>query len=182
MYWHCYHCVPTLLPQCTDTVTTMYRHCNLESLSYQNTLSENFSCNQLTWPYTVRSLLQYPTLRFSEHCPQTELLHRCCLTCKTSKQSLLFLFYKLLWLRCNATNLRHCLPSVYSVTTSLHVSGLLVAHHQEVTMYIRDNWYVLYMLVDRQQATRRTARTNCHIYTLLPPDDGLLASLKHVDV
>jgi hypothetical protein len=26
----------------------------------------------------------------------------------------------------------------------------------------------------------RTARTYCHIYTLLPPDDGLLASLKHV--
>jgi transcriptional regulator len=28
------------------------------------------------------------------------------------------------------------LSSVYSVTTHLHVSGLLVAHHQEVTMYI----------------------------------------------
>jgi hypothetical protein len=29
---------------------------------------------------------------------------------------------------------------------------------------------------------RRTTRTNCHIYTLLPPDDGLLASPKHVEV
>jgi hypothetical protein len=29
---------------------------------------------------------------------------------------------------------------------------------------------------------RRTTRTNCHIYTLLPPDDGLLASRKHVEV
>jgi hypothetical protein len=29
---------------------------------------------------------------------------------------------------------------------------------------------------------RRTASTNCHIYTLLPPDDGLLASSKHVEV
>jgi hypothetical protein len=28
----------------------------------------------------------------------------------------------------------------------------------------------------------RTTRTNCYIYTLLPPDDGLLASPKHVEV
>jgi hypothetical protein len=27
-----------------------------------------------------------------------------------------------------------------------------------------------------------TVVVNCHIYTLLPPDDGLLASLKHVAV
>jgi hypothetical protein len=53
----------------------------------------------------------------------------------------------------------HYLSSVYSVTIPLHVSGLLVAHHQEV-------WA-------RRQQLRRTTRTNCHIYTLLPPDDGL---------
>jgi hypothetical protein len=29
---------------------------------------------------------------------------------------------------------------------------------------------------------KRTTRTNCGIYTLLPPDDGLLASPKHVEV
>jgi hypothetical protein len=29
---------------------------------------------------------------------------------------------------------------------------------------------------------RRTTRTNCRIYTLLPPDYGLLASPKHVEV
>jgi hypothetical protein len=29
---------------------------------------------------------------------------------------------------------------------------------------------------------KRTTRTNCSIYTLLPPDDGQLASLKHVEV
>jgi hypothetical protein len=29
---------------------------------------------------------------------------------------------------------------------------------------------------------RRTTRTNCHIYTLLPPDDGQLASPKHEEV
>jgi hypothetical protein len=47
---------------------------------------------------------------------------------------------------CNETNLMHYLSSVYWVTTPLHVSGLLVAHHQEVAMYICDNWYVLYVL------------------------------------
>jgi hypothetical protein len=41
---------------------------------------------------------------------------------------------------CNETNLMHYLSSVYSVTIPLHVSGLLVAHHQEVTMYIYKNW------------------------------------------
>jgi hypothetical protein len=50
----------------------------------------------------------------------------------------------------NETNLMHYLSSVYSVTIPLHVSGLLVAHHQEVAMY-----------------------------TLLPPDDGQLSSPKH---
>jgi hypothetical protein len=38
--------------------------------------------------------------------------------------------------------------SVYSVTIPLHVAGWLVAHHQEVTMYICNSWYVLYVLVD----------------------------------
>jgi hypothetical protein len=37
---------------------------------------------------------------------------------------------------CYETNLKHYLFSVYSVTIPLHFSGLLVAHHQEVTMYI----------------------------------------------
>jgi hypothetical protein len=49
---------------------------------------------------------------------------------------------------CNETNLMHYLSSVYSLTILLHVSGLIVARHQEVTMYICDNWYVLYILVD----------------------------------
>jgi hypothetical protein len=44
------------------------------------------------------------------------------------------------------------LSSVYSVTIPLHALGLLVAHHQEVTMYICNNWYVMYVLVDCQQA------------------------------
>jgi hypothetical protein len=35
---------------------------------------------------------------------------------------------------CNDANLMHYVSLVYSFTISLHVSGLLVAHHQEVTI------------------------------------------------
>jgi hypothetical protein len=52
---------------------------------------------------------------------------------------------------CNKINLVHYLLSVYLVTIRLHVSILLVAHHQEVTMYICNNWY-LYVLVDCRRA------------------------------
>jgi hypothetical protein len=89
---------------------------------------------------------------------------------------------------CNVTNLMHYLPSVYSFTIALHVSGLLVAHHQDVAMYISNNGYVFYVLVDCRWAwtpdseLKLTTRANCHTYTLLPPDDGLLASPKHVEV
>jgi hypothetical protein len=74
----------------------------------------------------------------------------------------------------------HCLSSVYSVTIPVHVLGLLVAHCQEVRVYICDSWYVLYVLVDCRCAC--PTYTNCCMYTLLRPDDGLLASLKHVEV
>jgi hypothetical protein len=53
---------------------------------------------------------------------------------------------------CNETNPMRYLSSLYWVTTPLHVSGLLVAHHQEIAMYICDNWYVLYVLVDCRRA------------------------------
>jgi hypothetical protein len=55
----------------------------------------------------------------------------------------------------------HYLSSVYSVTTPLHVWGLLVAHHQEVTMYICDNLYVLYVVVDCQYNTCQLSHTWC---------------------
>jgi hypothetical protein len=77
-----------------------------------------------------------------------------------------------------SVSVSNCLSSVYSVTIPLHASGMLVDHHQEVAIYIYDNWYVLYVLTESQ--LKRTTRTNCHIYTLLPPDDGLLTSPKHV--
>jgi hypothetical protein len=58
---------------------------------------------------------------------------------------------------CNETDLMHFVSSVYSVTTPLHISGLLVAHHQGVTIYtcICNKWYVLYVLVDCQLAWLR---------------------------
>jgi hypothetical protein len=56
-------------------------------------------------------------------------------------------------------------------------------------MYICNKWYVLYFSVDYPLASwpavsqlKRTTRTNCCIYTLLPPDDGQIASQKHVEI
>jgi hypothetical protein len=69
---------------------------------------------------------------------------------------------------CNETNLMHYLSSVYSVTIPLHVSGLLVAHHQEVAMYI----WTICMCWPTNSQLWCTTRTNCHIYALLLPDDG----------
>jgi hypothetical protein len=89
---------------------------------------------------------------------------------------------------CNETNLMQYVSSVYTDTIPLHVLGSLVAHHQEVTMYICNKWYMLYVLVDCPIPTRpadsqlkRTTCTICCIYTLLLPDDGQLASPKHVE-
>jgi hypothetical protein len=64
-------------------------------------------------------------------------------------------YYYYYYYACNETNFMHYLSSVYSVTIPLHVSDLLVAHHQEVTMCMCDNWYVLYVLVDSRRAARR---------------------------
>jgi hypothetical protein len=69
---------------------------------------------------------------------------------------------------CNETNLMHYLSSVYSVTIPLHVSGLLVVHHQEIAMYMCDEWYVLCFLVE----CRRTGRNG------IPFQPGL----NHVEV
>jgi hypothetical protein len=45
---------------------------------------------------------------------------------------------------CYETNLMHYLSSLYLVTTPVRVSGLLVAHHQEVAMCVCDKWYQLF--------------------------------------
>jgi hypothetical protein len=73
----------------------------------------------------------------------------------------MFCWQYILIYACNETNLMHYLSSVYSVAIPLHVSGLLVANHQEVTMYTCNNWYDLYVLADGQ--LKRTTRTNCCI-------------------
>jgi len=36
------------------------------------------------------------------------------------------------YIRINKTNLMHCLSSAYFVYQPLHVSGVFIAHHQEV--------------------------------------------------
>jgi hypothetical protein len=47
----------------------------------------------------------------------------------------------------------HYLSSANLVAISLHVSGLLFANHQQVTMHMCNNWQVLYVLVDCQLAS-----------------------------
>jgi hypothetical protein len=92
---------------------------------------------------------------------------------------------------CKETNLMRYLYLVYSVSILLQVSGLLGAHNQEVKVYIceigmcctvRHSQVSAGVVGMTHSRLRRTTRTRCNIYTLLPPDDGLLASLKHVEV
>ena len=49
------------------------------------------------------------------------------------------------YIRINKTNLMHYLSSAYFVNQPLRVSGIFVAHRQEVDciLYIHSNWYVL---------------------------------------
>jgi NADH:ubiquinone oxidoreductase subunit len=80
---------------------------------------------------------------------------------------------------CNETNWMHYLASVYPITMTVPVSGLLVAHHQDVTIYIYI--YICDSLV-RVVHRRLTTRTIYRIYAWLLPDDTLLVSPKHVEV
>jgi hypothetical protein len=85
----------------------------------------------------------------------------------------------------NETNLTHYLSSVCSVTIPLYVSGLLVAHHQEVTMYICDNWYVLYVIrwvhTYNVTAYRNVSSDTIRSYNLNfhPVPHGVTVSCKH---
>jgi hypothetical protein len=60
--------------------------------------------------------------------------------------------------------------SAYSVTIPLLDSGLLLAHHQEETICVCNNLYVLYVLVDSWRAAdsqlRRTTHTSYLTYLL----------------
>jgi hypothetical protein len=70
---------------------------------------------------------------------------------------------RIMWM---TTNSMHGLCSVYWVITTVHVSGVSAAHHQEVER-IYGKWYLFYFWVDSQLYHLP------HIY-ILPPDDGLL--------
>jgi hypothetical protein len=61
---------------------------------------------------------------------------------------------------CNETNLMHYVSSVYSVTIPLHVSGLLVAHHLEVTMY---NVYMQQMVCVIRFSRRSAGLVESHL-------------------
>jgi hypothetical protein len=81
----------------------------------------------------------------------------------------------------------HYLSSVYSVTIPLNVSGLLVAHQQEVSICICDSWYVLYVestVGGPSQLSHTHTHTHIYIYIyiLLAPDDGILTSPEHIEV
>jgi hypothetical protein len=67
------------------------------------------------------------------------------------------------------TNLMHYLSSVYFVSQPLHVSGIFVAHHQDVyCIYttIGTCWYVLVATGQQKTQLKSTTRTNCCIYML----------------
>jgi hypothetical protein len=79
----------------------------------------------------------------------------------------------------------HYLSSFYFASHPLHVSGIFVAHHQEVyCIRIYNNWYVLCFSFDSllselglNQANRQATKKH-NTYQLLyvygiPPDDGL---------
>jgi len=72
----------------------------------------------------------------------------------------------LISIRVMKTNLIHYLSSIYLVNQLLHVSGISVAHHQEVHCI-------------------SITRANCCIYIYIysiPPDDGLQIYTEHVEV
>jgi hypothetical protein len=62
---------------------------------------------------------------------------------------------------CNETNLMHYLSSFYSITLPLPVSGLLVAHHQEVIMYICNNYSEQNVTLDLMEFVNREIAMFC---------------------
>jgi hypothetical protein len=79
------------------------------------------------------------------------------------------------------TNWMHYLSSVYFVSQPLHVSGITVAHHQEVYRIYTTDSSIPTWPTDIQ--LKNTTRTNCCIYIYsIPPDDGLQVCPKHVEV
>jgi hypothetical protein len=87
-----------------------------------------------------------------------------CCTCVIKPTDALFIF----------SLLSHCTSTWFRLASS-HVymwQSVCVVRISRLSIPSRpaDSWLL------------HTKRTSCDIYTLLPPDDGLLASLKHVEV
>jgi len=93
----------------------------------------------------------------------------------------------------------HYSSSVYFVNQPLHVSDIVVAHHQEVYyiyiyIYIHTHTHtqqlvavVLFSCLSVGQSANRQATKKHNTYQLLytysvPPDDGLQICPKHVEV
>ena len=80
------------------------------------------------------------------------------------------------------TNMMHYLSSVYFVSQPLHVSGIFVAHHQEVYCIMQQSVHVLfYWPVNRQSTKMHNSYQLLYIHSI-PPDDGLQICPKHVEV
>jgi len=89
------------------------------------------------------------------------------------------------------TNLMHCLSSVYFVNQPLHVSGIFVAHHQEVNcIYTTNGTCCAFQLsvswpvgrpANRQSTEKHNTYQLLYIHSI-PPDDGLQICPKHVEV
>jgi len=77
------------------------------------------------------------------------------------------------------TNLMHYLSSVYFVSQPLHVSGIFVAHHQEV--YYIHTLYIHLNPANRQSTKKHNTYQLLYIYSV-PPDDGLQICPKLLEV
>jgi hypothetical protein len=83
----------------------------------------------------------------------------------------------------------HYLASVYFVSQPLHVSGIFVAHHQEVYfMCTTTGTCCAFQLIvcwpgwdNRQSTEKHNTYQLLYIYSI-PPDDGLQICPKHVEV
>jgi hypothetical protein len=63
------------------------------------------------------------------------------------------------------TNLMHYFFLIYFVNCPLHVSGIYIAHHQEVfTIYVQQ--FVRVIRLGGCQSHKRITRTNCCTYTV----------------
>ena len=85
------------------------------------------------------------------------------------------------------TNLMHYLSSVYFFSQPLHVSGIFIAHRQEVyCIYTTISMFCAFELTVSWSIKRQTTKKH-NTYQLLyiystPPDDGLQICPKHVEV